>query len=166
MATGAAEACLTCEAARVIELIGPQGATIKRLQAENGVKISVVSDAARPFASVSITGSNAATVAATVRAVEAIVNTPTAVLTCDAASVRLLIGPQGANIKRLQADSGAHIKVNSDRGAPFATILVSVCVCLCCVCINWFGQREIENGCQNGTCLEKKNGLGEGEWAI
>ena len=119
------------------ELIEPQDATIKRLQAETGAKISVVSDAARPFASVSITGSDAATVAATVRAVEAIVNPPTVVLTCDAARVPLLIGPQGANIKRLQADSGAHINVNSDRRTPFATITVAYAVCV------W--QRKTEN---------------------
>jgi hypothetical protein len=35
-----AKACLTCDAARVGELIGPQGATIKRFQAETGAKIS------------------------------------------------------------------------------------------------------------------------------
>jgi polyribonucleotide nucleotidyltransferase len=88
----------------------------------------VESDPARPFASVSIVG-DAAAVSAAARRVEAIVNPPTAVLTCDSAIVGALIGPQGANIKRLQAESGAHVNVQSDRSSPFATITVCVRVC-------------------------------------
>ena len=101
---------------------------IRRLQEETGARISVESDPARPFASVSIVG-DAAAVSAAARRVEAIVNPPTAVLTCDSAIVGALIGPQGANIKRLQAESGAHVNVQSDRSSPFATITVCVCVC-------------------------------------
>jgi hypothetical protein len=58
------------------------------------------------------------------------VNPPTVLLTYDDARVPLLLGPQGANIKGLQTDSGAHIKVNIDSSAPFATIKVAYAVCV------------------------------------
>jgi len=102
---------VTCDVAIVGQLIGPAGATIKRLQAETSARISV--DSQRTPCEVTISGATPAIVAAARRAVEAITSPPSILINCDAASVGQLIGPKGATIKRLQAETGARIDVNS-----------------------------------------------------
>ena len=95
----------------IAQLIGPAGSTIKRLQAETGARIDV--DSQHTPCEVTISGASPAIVEAARRAVEAIVSPTSVHIRCDSSSVGQVIGPKGATIKRLQAETGARIDVDS-----------------------------------------------------
>lgn len=67
------------------------------IQTESGARIQVKPGGA--IRTVTITGAKAQTEAARV-ALDAIINPPTAVLTCEQHHVRHIIGPSGSTIKR------------------------------------------------------------------
>ena len=101
---------LHCPPKLVGRLIGPRGATIKRLEAESGARIAVAEDTAGNHI-VRITGEDAA-VARAQAAVDALLHPPSATLTCPQRLIGRLIGPKGATIKRLRDETGARIDVD------------------------------------------------------
>ena len=103
---------------RVAALIGPKGAKIKELKSESGAKIEIDST---PPPKVVISGTDAQVEAASAL-VLAILHPPSARLTCDKDHARLLIGPGGSVLKRLQAESGA--RINVDTAADPAAITI------------------------------------------
>ena len=117
-----ASASTTCDAAKVGRIIGPQGTTIQRLQAETGARISVATPRDALRATITITAGSEAEVTAALHAVEALVNPPSARVLCDPAIIAQLIGPAGSTIKRLQAETGARIDVDSQHTPCEVTI--------------------------------------------
>ena len=117
-----ASASTTCDAATVGRIIGPQGTTIQRLQAETGARISVATPRDALRATITITARSEAEVTAAMKAVEALVNPPSARVLCDPATIAQLIGPAGTTIKRLQAETGARIDVDSQHTPCEVTI--------------------------------------------
>ena len=100
---------------RVAALIGPKGSQIKSMQEESGAKISI--DSESDPAKVTISGDDEQ-IAAARRLVQAIIHPPNAQLTCDADHARLLIGPGGATLKEIEAESGARVRVDTASGGP------------------------------------------------
>jgi len=85
-----AETTLRCAAENVGELIGPRGATIRRIQEQTGARISVDSKSGRAggdIADITIVAATDEIVAAARAEVLAIVQPHTAVVCCDAANV-------------------------------------------------------------------------------
>ena len=97
------------------QLIGPGGATIRRLQDSTGARIDVDSRATPPV--ITITGNTAAVRNAAKRRVLSIIEPPQATVHCTS-NKRLgrLIGPKGTTIKLLQERTHTKINVNDNTG--------------------------------------------------
>ena len=111
---------LECPNAMKGQLIGPRGATIRRLQEESGAKINVASTTS----TVTIRGTHTSVQAAT-NAINSILHPPSTTLTCSTKYVGQLIGPRGSTIKRLQQETGARINVDSQSQPCTITISAS-----------------------------------------
>ena len=95
-------------------VIGPQGATIRRIQEETGARISVEKTGPNVSATITITGPDSAILSAR-QVVDGLVNPPRVVVLCESSRAGAVIGPKGATIRRLQEETRARINVNSDR---------------------------------------------------
>ena len=100
-----------CDGAAVGDVIGPRGATIRRLQDLTGARISV--DSERIPCEITISGATDATVAEGKRAVEAILHPPTVEMECQQRRVPRLLGPRGATVQTIQRRTGARINVEN-----------------------------------------------------
>ena len=99
---------LTCPAARVGQLIGPRGSTIRGIEQQSGARVEVNS-CVTPC-SVVISG-NTPAVEMAMSLVAAITHPPTLELTCKSALGGQLIGPRGATIRGIQEQTGARVDV-------------------------------------------------------
>ena len=91
-------------------MIGQGGATIKGIQDQTGARIDV--DSSQHPATITISGTDEAIQAAG-EIITGIVNPPTAVIECDQAQARAVIGSRGATVKDIQKQTGARIHVNT-----------------------------------------------------
>lgn len=97
---------MKCQPHFVGKLIGPNGATIKKLQRQTNTEINVCQN------TVTITGTSKKYVELARQQVTALMSPSTCTLICPENKIGRLIGPSGSTIKRLQQETGTEIKVN------------------------------------------------------
>ena len=104
---------IECPASMVGRLIGPKGATINDMKSASGAEISIESTRGQVPAKVFVSGTKTQIEAAQLR-IEAIIGgSQSAEMNCDKEHLPRLIGSGGSNIKKMSADSGTIINVDS-----------------------------------------------------
>ena len=120
---------LTCSSEHLGRLIGPGGATIRKIEATTGANIRV------DGTTVHISGASPDAMAKAQRAVQTLVSPPSATLHCPADRVHRLIGRGGTTVRRLQEQTGARINVDGETVTITGPTAVRSCACACaCAC--------------------------------
>jgi len=116
---------LVCPKKMIGRIIGPKGSMIKAIRAESGAKVDIVDPTEGTESVIKISGTRDE-VAKAGKMCNAIISPPVNPYRsdhrCDKKVVGRLIGPRGATIKQIQADTGASINVDSDKTPCLVTI--------------------------------------------